>query len=528
MASGIVQTIDPTRRGPLDQPRGPQLDALVDSFIGTPYAETTAILTVMAALVNDDGTRARIADELGRRTHPMPGWLEGLRDARADSDVWRLTHVLGDGDDYLVGAVLPSGHCLSALVYVDHNLGGVVKDAFVVGAELEDLAIKVGTLADDRDQQLTRTDPSVARAVVEEGITSGGRFHPPLTSDTWPLCRPLVEWMVSLLPEGGAVPEPPEWTESDTRRLGEEFFASDLGRPVDSDDARDLLRSIVWFSTDYAGGDPLRWSPVTVEMLLADWFPRKVMADAAYLSGLPVLLRAYVPWCHRRGGIRPDLTVETLAAVEQWTPDFLAQVTRRRAGIPDELRELLDDAQELGELGDRDWMLQWLAREVGGLDALMSLDLEPLPDEPFDWTGIGNDVRPVVAEILRSCDACADEVLDVEHRTAMRRFLARAARRDPGVFARKGSPVRGAAAVAWVICTGNRSAGTWSLDLPTKELLAHFGLKGSVSDRVATLSKAAGLTPGHRTSVDGLGDPSLLVSAHRRRLAERRDKAMED
>ena len=58
--------------------------------------------------------------------------------------------------------------------------------------------------------------------------------------------------------------------------------------------------------------------------------------------------------------------------------------------------------------------------------------------------------------------AARTRCFDVEHRTAMRRFLARVARNDPKVFARKGSPVRGAAAVAWVIATGNRTAGVWS------------------------------------------------------------------
>ena len=70
-----------------------------------------------------------------------------------------MTHVLGDGDDYLLGAVLPSGEAVSALIYVDHNLGTVVKDAFVIPEPLEDVAIKMGTLIEDRDQSLSRCDP---------------------------------------------------------------------------------------------------------------------------------------------------------------------------------------------------------------------------------------------------------------------------------------------------------------------------------------------------------------------------------
>ena len=149
-----------------------------------------------------------------------------------------------------------------------------------------------------------------------------------------------------------------------------------------------------------------------------------------------------------------------------------------------------------------------------------------MPDEEFDWSGIPEDIRPAVEAILEHCDGCADALFDVEHRTAMRRFLARAARTDPKVFARKGSPVRGAAAVAWVITTGNRTAGAWSAEMAAKDLLAHFGVTGSVSDRAGTLMRAAGTPTGHATSSIELGDPGLLVSARRRSLMQSRDKAL--
>jgi len=195
-----------------------------------------------------------------------------------------MTHVLGDGDDYVIGVTLPSGHALSVLVYVDHNLGTVVKDAFVIPEPLEDLAITMGTLIEDPDQVLTRTDPAGARAAVEAAIDSGAQLYPPLTSDSWPMCRPLVEWM---LPTGGAPPDWREWTEQEQAEVAEAFFASPYGTPLDREDERGLLESVLWLGTSYAPGDPLRWSPVSVEMLLADRFPRKVIAEPAYLAKLP-------------------------------------------------------------------------------------------------------------------------------------------------------------------------------------------------------------------------------------------------
>ncbi len=224
VVSGLLEVTDSRNRDPFapDEQRA-GLDDLVGSFIGTPYAETTATLTAIRALVADEVLAARTGRELETRRHPMPDWLKVLDQARLVRDVWFMTHVLGDGDDFLIGVTLPSGHALSALVYVDHNMGTVVKDAFVVPEPLEDLAIKMGTLIEDPDQSLTRTDPATARAVVEAAIDSGSRLYPPLTSDSWPMCRPLVEWMLRMLPTGGVAPGWREWSAEERALIADTF-----------------------------------------------------------------------------------------------------------------------------------------------------------------------------------------------------------------------------------------------------------------------------------------------------------------
>ena len=35
-----------------------------------------------------------------------------------------------------------------------------------------------------------------------------------------------------------------------------------------------------------------------MELLLDDWFPRKMVADAAYLAKLPDLVRGFIRYCH--------------------------------------------------------------------------------------------------------------------------------------------------------------------------------------------------------------------------------------
>ncbi len=232
MMSGFLEVTDPRSRDPFARVElRPSLGSLVDSFAGTPFAETTAALMAIRTLVPDELMKQRISRELENRRHPMPDWLTGLDRSQAEPVVWFLTHVLGDGDDYLIGVTLTTGHSLSALVYVDHNLGSVVKDAFIVPETLEDLALKVGTTIDDPDQNLTRTDPATARAVIETAIEDGARLYPPLTSDSWPMCWPMVEWMLRQLPACGMAPDRKEWSEKETSTIASDFFGSRFGAP---------------------------------------------------------------------------------------------------------------------------------------------------------------------------------------------------------------------------------------------------------------------------------------------------------
>ena len=137
----------------------------------------------------------------------------------------------------------------------------------------------------------------------------------------------------------------------------------------------------------------------------------------------------------------------------QWEPEYQAIIrTTRPQGAaallsaigvldPEAAWPTSDDG--LAALADhRARMLGSLERAVGGPAALAGLDDRPLPDEPFDWTGIPDDVHERVAEVLALTDGCCDELLDVEHRTATRRVLARIAGLKPEVFRRRGRPDR--------------------------------------------------------------------------------------
>jgi hypothetical protein len=171
-------------------------------------------------------------------------------------------------------------------------------------------------------------------------------------------------------------------------------------------------------------------------------------------------------------------------------------------------------------------LLDRLDDAVGGRDALVRLDASPLPDEPFEWRGIPEDIRGRVQEVLDLCDRCAMDLLDVEHRTAFRRFLGRSAAGDPSIFRRKGSPARAAAAVCWAVAKANESIVYIGSRLESQELIGWFGVKGSVSQRAEVFLKAIGVNPYHQYGEMALGSPDYLVSERRAGIAAARDECL--
>jgi hypothetical protein len=534
LASSLFAALDRRGHDPFDRAADEQRlsrEEVLRTFIEADRPETAALLTAFAAMSADEVERRRFQSAVAIGGHRLRAWLEQLGAAHAYAAA-EMTHILGDGDTVFVGVRLSTGQDLTAFVYIDHNLGTVVKDAFVVADPIATILRLVTDRNEDPHVTVADLPLAEAKARIADAVRRAAMTYPPFETDTWPACRPLVEWMVGLLPDGGRGYERPDWSEADRQQLAERFFDSPFGAPIDDEDHRSLLESILWFGCDYGPGDPLRWSPVAVEILLDDWIPRKIVADTEYLAKAPAVLRAFIRYCDAARGISARLTEETLGAVDEWEPDYQEAIRTKRPQGPVAL------LAAMGVLDDDEWgmpldeteaqreyaaiMRPYLERAVGGPEALDELDDAPVPDEPFEWTGIADDLRDRVGEVLELLDRCCDELLDIEHRTACRRVLARIAREGPQAFRRRGRSDTAAAAICWAVCRANETFEPWLGGFTQKALAGWFGLGGSsgLRSRAATLLDAGGFSRYPADFV--LGSPDYLVSARRRQILERR------
>jgi hypothetical protein len=539
LVSGLLAALKPQRANPFGQapePSVPTRDELVATFLEVELTETSALLAVMAELSADDIMRHRIRRAITKRVHALPGWLTDLGQTTVDRVV-EMVHVLGDGDNIMIGMSLPGGSALSLVIYIDHNMGTLVKDAFTAPEPLDLLIERMRLVGgEDPDTTWTDLDPADARVRISEAITLSDMAFVPFDTDTWPACRPLVEWALGMLPSGGTGYQRPYWDAGTLAELTTCFLASPFGAGFDDADHRRLLESVLWFGTDYGPGDPLRWSPVAVEVLLRHWIPRKVAAGPTHLAKVPDLLRAFIRFCHHERGIRATLTTKTLAAVDEYEPEYQRAIHSPQPPSPAALLAAMGAIGAMGALPPgggwplpgtqppslSELMLDSLRRAVGGEDALDKLDAVPLLDEPFAWDAIPADVHERVNEVLRLLDRCCAELLDVEYRTACRRYLSRAAAADPEIFRRRGRAETAAAAICWGIGKANDLFGGRIL---VKDLMAHFGIsQGSVSQRSEPLLRAIGVDPHHHHYGEmNLGSPDYLTSTRREQIITSRE-----
>lgn len=525
--SAMLTIADPRLRDrPDGEPPAPSVVDLVDSFVAVDRIETAALLAVIAEMHPDELVRARAQRGVGGRAQQLPPWLRDLPSVAPYRTV-EMTHVLGDGDDIIIGVRLHGRSESTVVVYVDHNVGTIVKDAFVVPDPIADvIALMREKIVDDPDTYWTEIDPADARARVTDSIERAAQLHRQFESDTWPACRPLVEWILRKLPEGGTPYTFGQWADEDLDALAARFFASPFGESFGEPRDRELVACLLSFATEHGLHDPLRWSPVSVEVALVDWFPREVAGPVDVLDALPRLLRAFVRFCHGELGIRRGLTDETLASIDRFEPVFRAAVRANRFidGFDDRPRSRFETDEALLAFV-HEAQRAYVTRAVGGADALDALDVEPLPDEPIEWARVPRALEGEVADVAELVDQWCDSLADVELRTACRRLLVDVVAADPRVFRRTKRFDVLAASICWIVGKANDAFSPGGVAV--KDLCEHFRTSsGAPSQRATTILRAIGI-PSEQYGGMALESTRYLVSAQRRAFVEVRDRSSE-
>ncbi|OBG19435.1 hypothetical protein A5765_02330 [Mycolicibacterium celeriflavum] len=321
MASMVVHVAKPEPLLSLSSDRSDTdyLDRILTGLNGVRNREITALLAVVAELLVDDpAPRLRCEKELAGRDGRLPQWITTLSKAYIYRAVRRV-NVFGDVDELVFGLRLAGGHELTVAVRIDHNMLSSITDA---GAVPDPIDKTLAQLAESSsDVQVLEMKPADARAWIENALAKP-TFAP--KTESWPLYRALVRWLVGRLPQGGEH-RPPETDWKAAEQLCDRFFATDSAAPFTDAGHRELLLELIETGT----GDPLRWSAARVEHAiggtpyLEEHIPLEVVLDT------PDLLRAFIPFAHAQSGIRDELTSGTIAIVDALRSSYKREVLRQ-------------------------------------------------------------------------------------------------------------------------------------------------------------------------------------------------------
>jgi hypothetical protein len=274
------------------------------------------------------GSARAAADRLGDAGRAEPPWSHDLGRVRPVEALLMCEEAFDDGVSVVVEFAAPGGEAHTLGVYIDHNMGGLVKDVFVAGplAEVREGFSEAGM--EESGLVLRELDFAEARARVEDALyILDHTFDPPVNEDVQPL-RALVAARMRTLPERAAMPDE---LEDVTPRARERLLADFLGSPEGGRwrgdaDAEDVASMAIDFGVDYNHGGPLRWSPVVVEIFMTSWLPRKVARDRELFEYVPRVLTDWVAYAGRRRGVRAAMLREAIDAVECYRGEMLERV----------------------------------------------------------------------------------------------------------------------------------------------------------------------------------------------------------
>ncbi len=292
--------------------------------------KSLATLRALSAVGSESHARkARAAaDRLAGRGVPEPLWASQLGHAEPVAAELMYEEAFGDGVSVFVEFAPPDGERHTLGIYIDHNLGGLVKDAFLAGP-LDEVRSKLSSRAHNGvGLAVRKLEPAEARARIERALYMLDHIYAPPVDDDVRALRGLIDGRVRQLPDGFELPEDyEEMSVEERERLLAEFLASPEGQRWRGDgDAEDVVETAIWFGADYNHGGPLRWSVVVVEIFMTSWLPRKVTREPAFFERVSEVLPDWVRYAGRVRGVPAEALIEAVQAVERFGDEMLEAV----------------------------------------------------------------------------------------------------------------------------------------------------------------------------------------------------------
>lgn len=306
-------------RDELERSLGP---AIVEAAERAADPERLAILRALAAVADDELSAAarEAAERLAGRGVRDPVWAAEI--GTPDFvDAWMLADPYDDQLGYYATFRYAGRRPHTLMALYDENLGGIVKDAFArtpTGNPRARAEREPGAIVSD-------AEPGLMAARIIHAIETGDLYLDNDWTPEFKQTRALLLSRMRLLPAAPLSEPPPPLDDEARAALTEEFLASEHAPAVEETAA--IVGHCLDARCDFGDGDPLRWSPIVVEMFMLDYVPRKATLHAGEIRALPEVLRGWVRFALTKRGLEERWIAEAEDAVRRFAPEFRRAVT---------------------------------------------------------------------------------------------------------------------------------------------------------------------------------------------------------
>jgi hypothetical protein len=351
------------------------LDGVLEAALRQGDEAAVCVLRALAAVgpISHAGLLSATADAIVATGVEDPAWTGELGSATFVRG-WTLTDLYGDQIGYYAHFRYPGRreHLFSAVV--DENLGGIVKDA-VMGIPTVDprALVEADPEAVVGDIEMGELAAHVLAAVALGDMYIDNAWTPEFKELRALLLTRMRTLPVIELPDA----EPPG---DDEREALVEAFLGSPDAPPDDDVTRAILDQCLMARCDFGDGDPLRWSPVVVELFLLDFLPRKAAMDMPAIRAAPDVLKRWVRFALARRGLPEEKIAETQAVVDELAPEFRRLVTDPATFGPAKAitnAMMADGVDLLDPKATEAWMEAFNVRPIEERDSLLGPALHP-------------------------------------------------------------------------------------------------------------------------------------------------------
>ena len=257
-----------------------------------------------------------VFEKIAAKSAP-PQWLLDMGNVTI-REVVMLREPYGDGYGIYLEYDDPLSRDIRTIgVYIDVNMGLIAKDV-IDGPPISEIRDLVKA---EPHIEVVAIDPAEARARVEAAFAELDNEPELELLDDLQDLRALAEQRFSLLPAGGSVPDDaPELSDDEIDELIDAFVSSPYVFGL-LNQVREVGEVICEFARDWRS-NPLRWSPVVVEIFLTDWLRTEVGGDDEFFYAVPEVLRAWIRFAGERRGLDVELIDETVQSIDQWLDEY--------------------------------------------------------------------------------------------------------------------------------------------------------------------------------------------------------------